>query len=512
MKPTRIITYLFRIILSLILVAVVMHVPDFTSIMNPETGGVVLAFSYLAKIADDPQLWKKWGVIAQKQGELKTEFTESEIGVTWGDDGPEQSQQVPAAPIKLVEDLTAGGKFIDVPIDNPLYKEPEDILVAGRYGEQDRIGAEETLTRHNFRVLLDKWHLGIAEKEVEESIPNTAHMTPARFMQRMVEAWTDHVAQRKDYGTYFAAFAGADIHHYINAAERGGLSNGANLIADPGMGLMSSPREHRRSFVWNRNGTDDANQLEVVAHNADVDTYEANIVLGLDKITAAATPTLDMLRKINRECINSAMIPSTLRNPDGKARHYYLVLIPGNVRDLLEKDTEFKSVMESAYQSIVEKHPLLQPGDVVYKNLIIRDSAKLDKDYFSAKSSFNAITSDTSETTAMAFTKATVSGVEKLGLTVGTRSFTAASEAATAFGSATATNLVGRILVLGGAGIVRATGPNFELKKLEVTEYGLKDGIGRTQLFGQVRNEKWTVNNAYESTPQSFQVFCLQDG
>lgn len=512
MRSQNVLTILFRCMLSVFVMATVMYIPDPTALMEPGFFGLLMADGYLAKISDDPQLWHKWGLIAQKQGELKTEFTEQEIGVSWGDDGPEASDRVAASPIKLVQDLTNGGKYVDVKIDNPLFTAPSDILNKGRYNEQDRIGAEETLTRHNFRVLLDKWHLGIAESEVEEGTNVTAHMNAAKFMQRMVNAYTDNVAQRKDWGVFFSFFAGFDIHHFIAAADRGDLSNGAVPTSDPQMGLMSKPHEHRRTFVWREDG--DSNlTLNEVALGEDVDDFEDNIVEEISKIKATSKPTLTMLRRINRICKSSAMIPTTIRNVDGKNKHYYLVMIPGSVRDLLEQDDEFKEVMNSAYQSIVDKHPMLQSGDVLYKNLIIRESEKLDdeEDYFSAKSIFNAISADTADSTKLTFNKATTGGIERFSLTPGTRQFTEYSAADTAF-DAENTQVVGRIMVLGAASIARVNGKMFDLKKLEVTEYGLKDGIGRTQYFGQARNEKWTTGGDYASTPQSFQILCLREG
>lgn len=504
MKPS----IFLRWVVGILSLALVLTLPHFTPEIISISSGVVLADGFLARISDDPQLWKKWDKVAQKQGEIKTEFSESEIGVTWGDDGPEPSDRVAASPIVLKQDLTEGGKFMDVPIYNPLFSEPADILNAGRYGEQDRIGSEEQLTRHNFRVLLDKWHLGIAEKEIEESVPNTAHMTEAQLMKRMVDSWTDNAAQRMDYGIFFSFFAGADIHHFIGAAERGELSNGDVPVKDPGMGLNSAPFEHRRSYAYVQDGDD--KKLVSIEYDADPDDYENNIITEISKITDDTDIGLDFFRKLNRVCLRSAMIPCRMRNADGAMGEYYLVLVPGGARDLAEKEEEFKDVMNSAYQGTKYDHKLLKAGDVIYKNLIIRDSTKLEKEFFSAKHSFNAISDDLTNTTKMTFNRATVNGVEKLSLSPGVRQFANDSPALSAFGQAN-TQAIGRVMVLGAAAIARCTGRNFELKKLEITQYGLKDGIGKTKLFGQLRNEKWTVNGAYDSTPQSFQVFVKQD-
>jgi hypothetical protein len=502
-------TNILRWVVGILSLALAVSLPQIAPEIFGFSGGIVLADGILARISNDPQIWKKWDKVAQKQGEIKTEFSESEIGVNWGDDGPEPSDRVAASPIVLKQDLTEGGKYMDVKIYNPLFSEPADILNAGRYGEQDRIGAEETLTRHNFRVLLDKWHLGIGEKEVEESIPNTAHMSEAQLMKRMVDSWTDNAAQRMDYGIFFSFFAGADIHHYIGAAARGELSNGDVPVSDPGSGLNSAPFEHRRSYAYVQDDTD--KKLVPITYDDDPDVYEANIVTEISKITDATDIGLDFFRKVNRICLRSAMIPCRMRNANGSMQDYYLVLAPGGARDLAEKDEEFKDVMNSAFQGKEFNHTLLKAGDVVYKNLIIRDSTKLEKEFFSAKSSFNAISADLTNTTAMTFNRATTNGIEKLSLTPGVRQFAAASAAATAFGGVANTSAVGRVMVLGAAAVARCTGRNFELKKLEITQYGLKDGIGKTKLFGQLRNEKWTINGAYDSTPQSFQIFVKQD-
>ena len=499
---------LFYFALGLICLTLTVALPDAYAVI-PGMGDVGIAMSYLAQVSNDRQLWHKWGKKAQKLGEKKTEFTESDIGVTWGDDGPEESDQAPGSPIKLVQDLNNGGKYMDIKIHKPLKKGPDAILNTGRYGTQSRIGAEEELERYNFTVALDKLHVGIGEKEVEDGLQNTAHMTPGKFMKHMVESLTDHNAQRKDYGTWFAACAGADIHHYISAALRGSLSNGAVPVKDTGMGLMSAPREHGRTYVWQPNST-----LTRVPYAANVDTYESNLVTELDKVDETAKPTLGLFKKINRICLNSDMIPCSIRNADGKLKAYYVVYVPGSIRDLAENDDDFKDVMNSAYQGNVKDHPILRTDDITYKNLIIRESVKLDSaednHYFSARSSFNAISAAMAQTTKMTYNKNTINGIEKLGLSPGVRSFTATSTADTAFGAAN-TQVLKRIMVFGSAAVARATGKQYPLKKLEITEYGLKDGIGRTSKFGHFRNEQWTVNGAYEDTPQSFQIFCLSD-
>jgi hypothetical protein len=506
---------IFRWVLGLLSLALVLTLPELAPNITGLGGGLIIADGFLARISDDPQLWNKWDKVAQKQGELKTEFSESEIGVTWGDDGPEPSDRVAASPIVLKQDLAEGGKFMQVPIYNPLFKGPSSILNAGRYGDQTRIGAEEQLSRHNFTVLLDKWHLGISEKEIEESIPNTANMTEAKFMQRMVESWTDNAAQRMDYGVYFAAFAGADIHHYIAAGLRGELSNGDVPVGDPQMGLNSAPFEHRRSYAYIDDGG--SNKLVPIAYNANPDTYEANITAEISKIKASTDIGLDFFRRVSRICKRSAMIPCRMRDSNGTMSDYYLVMVPGGAKDLAENDAQFERVMNSAFQSSKYDHTLLKAGDVLYKNLCIRDSSKLEEEdedlgypYFSARSSFNAISTALTDTSLMTFNRATVNGIEKLSITPGVRQFTAASNAAVDFGQAN-THAVGRVLVMGAATVARCTGKNFKLEKLEVTQYGLKDGIGKTKLFGQLRNEKWTVGGVYDSTPQSFQIFVKMD-
>lgn len=470
--------------------------------------GILTASGYLARLSADPQLWKKWDAQVLKQGEIKTEFSESEIGTTWGDDGPEKSDRVTSSPIVQKTDFKDGGKYMDVPFDNPLFTEADDILNAGRYGEQDRIGAEETLTRDNFRLAVDKWHLGIAEKEVEESVPQTANMTPGKFMQKMVDRWSDNYSQKKDYGTFFSAFAGHDIHHFIAAGERASLSHGDRPVGSPNMGIMDRPFELRRAYAYIQDGND--RKLQRITYNADTDTYENNIVTEISKITDDTKPGLDLFRKINRICLRTGMIPCRIADPDGKSRDYFLVMIPGGARDLAEKDTEFKDVMNSAYQKMVDKHPLLRTGDVLYKNLVIRDSTKLDLEYFSAKHSFNAISTALTNTTEMTFNRATVSSVEKLSISPGIRQFGLYSDAASAFGR-TKTDVIGRALVMGSAAIARAMGAPFDLLKLEVTQYGLKDGIGKTIRYGQARNEKWTTAGAFDSSPQLFQIFMLAD-
>lgn len=464
--------------------------------------GIHIASGWLVKATSDPQLFKKWSDAAIKMGENKTEFTESDIGVSWGDDGPLVSQRMPASPIKLEQNLKAGGKYIDVPIDNPLFTSTSAILNSGRFEKQQKEGAEYKLTRDNFRCPIDKWSLPVGEDAIEEGEQQTANVDTGKLMKRFVEKITDTEATRKDTGLWAGFFAGADYHHFINAAQRASLSNGAVPVKDVDGGLMFAPTEHRRTYVWY------SDNLNAVVHNSTIKTFETNITEAIDNVIKTDVPTLSMLRKISRICKNGAMIPCTMKSEEGSYNDVYFVYLPGGVRDLLEDDTDFKSVMNSSYQGQMKNNPMLHGDDVVYKNLVIRDSAKLDDAYFTVKNSFNAIATANTYTTAMSFDKSTTNSVETLGITPGVRSFTAAGLAANSLGAGN-TDLLKRISVIGAAGMVRAQGKQYGLKRKKEDDYESEIGINKTSQFGQLRVENWKTDGTYQSTPQSFQVLCL---
>jgi|GEM_PF-1187414 hypothetical protein len=494
--------------------------PDFYSLMANAVGEGTMIYlvgggtlgssmamaSWLAKIASDPETFHKWSQMAIKQGEQKTEFTESEIGMSWGDDGPQESQRVAAAPIKFSSDLSAGGKYMDVVIKNPLITGTSNILNTGRYEGQKHVGAEEEMKRHTYRVPIDKYSLVVGESDVIEGEQYTANMTAGKLMKGFVDNLTDAEAQRKDTGLWFAACAGYDIHHFINASKRAGASNGAVPIADVAGGVRKGPEEHPRLYVWSDG------KMNKVTYNATQKTYESSITTAISAVKADDKPTLSLLRQINRQCLNSSMIPCLIRDNKDKLRKMFLVYVPGGVKDLLEDDQDYKDLMNGAYQGAFKDNPLLHADDVVYKNLIIRDSIKLDEaeeDYFTVKNSFNAIATANTDTTVMTYNVATVNGVEKLSITPGVRQFTAASAAATAFSGVANTQVLKRVFVFGAGALVRATGKHQDLKYKKEDDYGNEAGVSKTCLFGQSRVQKYNIDGTLDSVPQSFEVFVL---
>lgn len=473
-------------------------------------GGTVIyaASGLLAKVAADPQAWQKWEKLAFKQGEYKTEFNESEIGYTFADDGPKPSQRVAAAPILYHQELKNGGHKVSIRYKNPVFSQASEVLNKGRYHDQVRMGAEHKLDLQHVQAIVDKWHFGLREDDLEGGQQITANMGPGDVMKSFVDELTDHEARKKDTGMFFAMFAGFDTHHFINAALRAGTSNGAVPVADAAYGLLSTMSEHPNTFVWHKTGSPAVEVFEKIAYSATPATFAQNINVGVSKITGAAVPTLNLLNRINRQCISSSMIPCRIRLADGKMHEYFLVYVPGKIKDLLEQDERYFKLMTEAHQGIIDKNPLLKSGDVMYKRLIIRESPKLDDEYFSVKSSFGAVSA--TNNTASAFN---LSGTpQEASITPGTRTFVAASAGLTDLG-VNNTQLVGRILVLGANAGIRAIGKSYSLERMEVTDYKLNDGVGWTKMYGQQRVAAWKVDGsglAYEKTPQSFQVLCFQ--
>lgn len=483
-----------------------LDLPTLTAFLVGGSGLTLAAGSAFAKVASDPQLLKKWGDVAFKLGEQKTEFNESEIGTQFMKDGPRPSDRTTAPPILYSQGLAGGGRFIDMKIHNPLISGIENILNAGRLEGQKREGSEETLKRDNIKAMVDEWFLAVKESDVRIGEQVTANEDVAGLMRAFTEGIGDTLAQVKDKEVFFSLAAGYGSLHYRSAAKRAGTANAAIPIASVGEGLERVPEEHNRLYTW-VNGA-----LTKVPYSATQATYSAAITTELDKFQTDDLPTLDLLRKINRICRTTNMIPCNIRKNDGKMHSYFLVYMPGSVKDLLEDDADYKAVMNAAYQGMVKDHPLLRDDDVMYKNLIIRDSDVLDDDYFSAGHSFSATGS--SETDNMSIDVATANNITTYGISPGDRGFTAASTAATSFGATgfDAVKRIKRIFVLGANAVIRASGKENKLAPLVNTDYEKDKGLGMSAIFGHRRQE--TMNPAASAgtlvdIPQSFEILAF---
>ena len=177
--------------------------------------------------------------------------------------------------------------------------------------------------------------------------------------------------------------------------------------------------------------------------------------------------------------------------------------------------------MNSAYQGIVKEHPLLHPTDVIYKNLIIRESPTLDDEYFSAYSNFTAASQSdaTFDVTAPSYD---ITGADATSgsttITPGERVLDATTPCAlyTNLTAVDAAKQVGRIFVLGANALVHAVGKEeTKLHVLDKTDYGLKEGLGQSMIYGSHRVQKFAASGSALATadaivPQSFQVLCFQ--
>lgn len=474
---------------------------------------VASATGILAILAGNPQIWQKWTEQAFRQGESKTEFNESEIGTGFAKDGPKKNHMVKAAPILYEQKLASGGRYINIQYKNPLFTEDEEILNKGRYHKQSREGSEASLSEQYVKTIVDMHHLGVTEDDIEEGFQQSANTNNAgKLMKAFVEGLTNNMYQRKDRGVFYALSAGYDIHHYINAGLRKELSNGDKPVSDAEMGLLAPPEEHPNLFVWHENSSDEL-RLKQVTYSATQATYSANIRDDISLITSDAKPGLALFRRISRLAKNLKMIPCKIKLHDGRDHNYFLCLIPGGIKDLAEEDENYFKLMSNAHMGLIEKNPLLKEGDVLYKNLVIRDSFILDQDYFNARNSFMATgvaesdTDNDDETTDMSFDLAGADN--EASIAPGIRKFKDSSAAAADFGGLDHCNLVKRIHVLGANAVTRSVGKNFKLVPKTLTEYDSKAGVGQTSFFGHQLVKAYNASGTFVKAPQSFQVLAF---
>lgn len=496
-----------REIFSIVLVAISLIAFQYgAGLLLGATGSVLAIAGLLAKVFDDPELKQAWEMEALKEGENTTEFTELELGTTFATDGAEKSETVIAAPILFYDKLKkgdGGGRFVNIKVDKPLYTDIQDILKKWRYSSQVRRGSEIEAERGSVRAVVDNIFLALKETQIKQGFQETANITPSRLMMHLTTILGRNTKKRQDLGVYWALAAGYDFHHYVNIGLRKSLSDAAVPVADSKAGVYLPPTEHPETYVWQPN-----NVMQKVTFSTTQATHSNNLTTELAKITSAAKPGLDWLRSIYRIAWRKNTIPSAMRY-EGRDMPYFILYVPGRVRDLLEQDSDFMDLYQRAYQGMVRNNPMIQDDDLMYKTLIIRDSKWLEDDYFSYSSSFNA-TGGTNETD-MSFNLTTINGVEWADIDPGTRSVPGSS----AFDNDSAITAgfteVGRCFLLGANAVVRATGNDYELSRMEVTDYGNEDGVGQDKYMGHNRVDSFTNEGVFDQTIQSM-CFAVYQG
>jgi len=490
-------------------VAVVMAAVQFGVNWLVSSAGMVVAVKgLLAKVFDDPDLKQMWESEALKEGENQTEFTELEMGTTFADDGAKPSERVPAAPILFYDKLAkggGGGRFVNIDVDKPLYTDIQDILKKWRYSSQDRVGSEQEAEQGHVRAVVDNIFLALKETEIKQGLQETGGSvtTAGGLMRHLVTLISRNTQKRQDVGIFWALTAGYDFHHYVNIGLRKSLADGAVPVGEAKSGVYLPPTEHPNMYVWQPN-----NVMTKVTFSTTQADHGDNINTEVNKVTSAAKPSLAWIRQVWRIAWRNNIIPARM-NVKGSESAYYILYVPGRVRDLLEQDADFMDLFEAAYQGKVRNNPLINDDDLMYKRLVIRDSKWLENNYFSLSSNFTAAASGDGDSTAMVFNKTTISGVEWADIDPGTRSVAAGSALEGDFNDM---NQIARCFLLGANAVVRATGQDYALERMEVTDYGNNDGVGQDKYFGQNRVDSFTNQGNFDQTIQSLCFVVYQGG
>lgn len=497
---------LFTLLMLLVLAAA----GEYASVLFPEyalvADGVTAASAtgLLTNLfSNDPKIWAKWEQQALKQGEAKTEFNESEIGTTFANDGPKPSQQTLAAPILYHNGHEAGGRTVTIDYDEPLFSDTDTILNSGRYKSQDRNGFEHEMNRRVVQAIVDEHHIGVRENQVESGEQFTANSSTGEVMAAFVEKISDFDATRGDLELFYSFFAGYSKNTVISTCVRKGVSNAANPVADPDTGHMFAMGEHPDTLVYHMESS--VPKLSKVTYSATEATFKTNLQAALSKVTPSAAPGLDFLNKVRNHARSKHMIPCAIRMEGGQRKEYFLLYVSDRVKTLIEQDNDAFELYVKAYQGMVAGNPLLQEGDMLYKNLIIRESKRLNEDAFSAKRSFFAGDA--------AFN--IVDGGIKDGIvsvTEGENTFDAASDALNAYGE-TNTQLVGRCMLLGANAVIKCAGKSFSMQPMEITQQGRDNGLARTKFYGSQRIQNYTSGSSgldFNAVPQSAQILVHQ--
>lgn len=472
-----------------------------------ESGSMVLAIEgMLAKVFEDPELKQAWEQEALKEGENQTEFTELEIGTTFADDGAEPSELVTAAPILFYDELSkggGGGRFVNIKVHKPLYSDLQDILKKWRYSSQERVGSEQEAERGAVRAVVDNIFLALKETEIKQGFQETANATPGALMRHLVTLLGRNTTKRQDVGIFWALTAGYDMHHYVNIGLRNSLTDGDPPEADSQAGVYLPPTEHPNMYVWKPN-----NIMTQVEFDTDQGVHGDNINNEINDITSDATPSLAWIRQVWRTAWRNNVIPARLSVEGARNMPYYCLYVPGRVKDLLEQDDDFMELYVKAYQGQVQNNPLIQDDDLMYKQLIIKDSKWLEEDYFSFGFNFNAAASDDGNATAMTFNDTEIDGVDWADIDPGDRDVITDSDMDT---DGIDPHQVARCFLLGANAVVRATGQDYSLERMEVTDYGNNDGVGQDKYFGQNRVDSFTNEGDFDQTIQSL-CFAVYQG
>ena len=234
------------------------------------------------------------------------------------------------SPICAKYELTAGGKYINIPLVTRL-------TGSGVTGTAALEGNEEALGNFSHQVQIDWLRNGVAIPKPEQ---HWTEMDLRRAAREQLQMWS--MSKLRD--EIISALGSIDGTAYASASEAG---KDAWLAANADRVLFGAAKSN--------NSAND--------HSASL----ANIDSTNDKLDAGIVSLAKRMAKVADPHIRP------VRTNDGSGREYYVMFANSFAFRDLKEDSTIATANREARPRDVEKNPIFQDGDLIYDGVIVRE-------------------------------------------------------------------------------------------------------------------------------------------
>lgn len=462
----------------------------------------------------NPDRIKRWSLKFHYRTQSKTVFDETYTGTSLTKDGPKKSNTIVGAPVLLVNDLKdTAGMVVNYTMLNPLFNDSQSRLNYVKVKGERREGSEKHLSKLFIKFPVAEGFWGVKEEDVN---PGKKDIGMFDLMSRMSKALSDNSIQYQDDDCIEGGFLmGHSRHLYTTVAKAANAVDGSAVEAIEASikdyPIPALPAEHPNTLVWT------GGRLVNTAQEAGAN-FVTKINSVLSKITTADKPGLKLLNAIALQIKVRKMVGIRYIGK-GFNRTMFMVLVDPILMTQLREEfnvdgSGLGNVLGHAYQAKGDEHPLVQQGDLVWGQLLIREEERLLESAFSNRYSFDARAQYGDAGTRMTFARVNTGDSIDYFINKAERVVDISSKPAESVftGTSTATSeqldSLANILVLGGNAIARVPGPITPLIIRTDDDYQRILGLGTTNIFGHKRLDFVNATGTTEVNQSSIRVIA----
>lgn len=386
---------------------------------------------------------------------------------------------------------------------------------------QKRVGFEVQGSRKNIDFALQSYFISMKEEDLNMSQQELG----GELVPLLLEHLTTLHGRIYDADRIVAFHMGYSPHVYTRIAQQSGtIANGDPLAANANLGVPE-PSEHPNTFAWINEGNLAAPEYKLISANDIADavastntatSWSGKVHECIGQVTSEALVGRKFLDMLSEQLKLLRIVPTTYVVSQGSPKGMYLILVSPAVMNMFIDDNELQKRFDSAFQGAMGNHPLIQEGDKIYRQFVIREVEKFSQNMYSYEANYGpaydyGITAsgglDARPSLDGAGTDATgvtylISGSgedKRINASLGVRTFRSLSDAGIASaddeqpaGADTAIgpnggNKIDRVVVLGASALGCVPGPVYPLDRRQEDDYGRIVGLGQEKLAANRR-------------------------